>query len=960
MEKLDQWLKIETLIEQSLALPPEKRFGFLSRECGTDEGLRTEIESLLLHSDTADQFIRDISEKVVSPSFEELLEIQPAANKDDELQIIGQKVAHYNIIEKLGSGGMGVVYKAYDTKLNRTVSLKFLNPPFLQSEDDKQHLLLEAQAAAALSHPNICTIYQINEYDGQQFIVMEFIDGVTLREKLTPDDCTPKMQESNASELNIETAIDYSIQIAEALQKAHEKEIIHRDIKPENIMVDSKNRIKVTDFGLAKFIGPGNLTKDRHELGTLAYMSPEQIQKGSVDQRSDIFSLGVVLYEMLTGLHPFGCENKSDTIYSIVNKDPAALSEILPQKFAGLSTLVNRVLEKDPDNRYQSLHHLVKDLKCCAGTLPMLVEAPDTSQYSILLRTKVVSRTVILALVFFSGSWFLSPGYESAAGNLHNSIVVLELENLSPDPAHTYISDSIHEEIINRLAGISSITVFAHSSVTGYPPEERDLQQISEDLGVTTVMEGAVQRFGEKLRVSITLTDTESKTTVWSATYEDDIDSFYDIQGRIAREVAEALEVKLSSDEQNRLDEQLTESSVAYDFYIRALEYNSRPGPLRDHYLTTELLLKRSLEEDPEFAQAYALLAITYSNLYWFFGQTPERLQKIKEAAEQAHLLAPELPETHLALGLYYYWSDMDYNRPLTYFKSALQKFPNHPQLHLFMGLTYRRAGSWEKAEKHLKKALNLDPRNISPHLELSWLYIWTREYDKAETKVMRQIDRFPDMPLNMFKAYINYHRDGSFNEVKTWGEKRSKMLELEIYFYGIFNYYNRDWESALLVFESIEPEIAIDTDNSFIPRLYPIAKSLQLLGERVESLTYYKQIQVQLEELRDKYPNDPRYRTILGKVYARIGESENAIREGEKAIDLVPYAQNTYLGAWFALDLAEIYTLAGKHGKAIDQLEFLLSVPGFVSKNDLQLSPTWDPLREYPEFREIVENRIE
>lgn len=951
MEERERWVKIETLIEQSLALSPEKRSGFLKRECGTDEGLRTEIESLLLFSDTADKFIRDISENVVSPSFEEILELR--LPKDDELQIIGQTIAHYKIIEKLGSGGMGIVYKARDTKLNRVVALKFLIPRFLQSGDNTQQLMLEAQAAAALSHPNICTIYQINEYDGQQFIVMEFIDGVTLREKINHNDISSGIKESK---LNTETAVGYSIQIAEALQEAHEKKIIHRDIKPENLMVDSKNRIKVTDFGLAKLIGTGDLTKIRSALGTLAYMSPEQIKNETVDQRSDIFSFGVVLYEMLAGLHPFRSEKELDTIHSIVNKDPVPLSELIPQKSVKLAELVNRMLEKNPDNRYQSSHLLVNDLKRCSETLPIPFETTETAPYSVRFRAKMLSSATILALLLFAGYWFWFPGSEPAAGNLHNSIAVLALENLSSAPDDAYFADVIHEEMINLLAGIRSLTVISRSSITGYPIKERDLQQIGRDLGVSSVLEGSVLLTGEQLTLSMQLIDTGSLATLWSGSFEDHVDDIYKIQSQIAVEVAEVLGAALTPDEQQRLDGQPTENPVAYNLYIRAREYYSRPSVERDNYLSTEILLKRALEEDPRFAHAYALLAITYSNLYWFFGQTPERLQQIKEAAEQAQLLAPDLPETHLALGLYFYWSDTHYNRPLSHFQTALQQFPNHPQLQIFMGLTHRWAGNWKQSEEHLKKALELDPRNFTSYQELAWLYIWIREYDKAEIIVNRQIESFPDRPLYIYIAFISYHRDGSFEGLRTWGKMRPQMQELEIYFFGNYNYYNRDWESALRTYKSIKTEIAADTDNDYIPRLYLIAKTLQAQSDSATSLLYYEQVRAQLEALRDEYPDDPRYRATLGKVYASIGEPEKAVREGEIALDLVPYEQNAYLGAWIALDLAEIYTLAGNYDEAIDKLEFLLSVPGFVSKNDLQLSPKWNPLRNQIKFQNLIE----
>ncbi|MCG2591095.1 serine/threonine protein kinase, partial [Rhodohalobacter sulfatireducens] len=349
----DRWTQIEILVEQALALPPEDRAAFIDNQCGEDEALRNEIQSLLKHGDKALSFMGHFEDNVVAPSIDNL-----ARDQVEEDHRIDALFGHYHITDILGRGGMGIVYKAKDTNLDRTVALKFLPSHLTRSDKDKQRFIREAKAAAALNHPNICTIHSVEEHENQHFIVMEYIDGQTLRQKLEAEEITPT------------TAMNYSIQIAEALAEAHENGIVHRDIKPSNIMVDSKNRIKVMDFGLAKLVDSTPITQTGTTLGTMAYMSPEQIQGRPVDHRADLFSFGVLLFEMLTGQRPFGGPYDAALSYSIVNEEPPLLSDFLPDAPQKLSVLISRLLEKDPAKRYSDTQQLAIELKTCLDQLP--------------------------------------------------------------------------------------------------------------------------------------------------------------------------------------------------------------------------------------------------------------------------------------------------------------------------------------------------------------------------------------------------------------------------------------------------------------------------------------------------------------------------------------------------------------------------------------------------------------
>ncbi|MDX1641514.1 MAG: serine/threonine-protein kinase, partial [Balneolaceae bacterium] len=424
----------------------------------------------------------------------------------------GSNIQHYKILEKIGEGGMGVVYKARDTKLDRIVALKFLPPHLTKSKKDKQRFIREAKSAAALNHPNICTIYSVDEFENRQFISMEYIDGDTLKNKLETEG------------LDVRSALEYIIQVAEALSKAHGKGIIHRDIKPSNIMINKDGNVKVMDFGLAKVTGSNPITQTETTVGTVAYMSPEQIQAKEIDHRADLFSLGVVLFEMLTGERPFKGQYDAALTYSIANEDPPLLSDLKPELPKELANLVNQLLEKDPEDRYPSAEELLDDLETSLEQLSgsftsttnsieekteeSTSQAPHTRQASqsesssssdstsITINIPPLRSRNVMAglsaglLVLILLGWWLVPFTHSPDSTSENSIAVLPLESVSPDSGDVRFTDGVHEELINRLAGIRDLKVIARSSVLGYSPGERDLQAIAEELDVSSLMEG--------------------------------------------------------------------------------------------------------------------------------------------------------------------------------------------------------------------------------------------------------------------------------------------------------------------------------------------------------------------------------------------------------------------------------------------------------------------------------------
>ncbi|MCG2591104.1 TPR end-of-group domain-containing protein, partial [Rhodohalobacter sulfatireducens] len=526
------------------------------------------------------------------------------------------------------------------------------------------------------------------------------------------------------------------------------------------------------------------------------------------------------------------------------------------------------------------------------------------------------------------------------------------------EPEDIQFTDGVHEELINRLAGIGDLTVIARSSVLSFEPRNRDLQNIAQQLGVSSLMEGTVRRLGDQLRVSVQLIDVNSLGTLWSGSFEENIDDVFEIQSRIARQVAGELQASLTADEEHRLDERPTDNPEAYRLYMLGQQYISQGTQNEDNLVKAEELLSRAVDEEPTFAEAWAMLARTYFSLYWFHGRTPEQLEGLKEAAERAELLNPNLPETKYAVGLYLYWSQTDHRQTLDYFESALEQFPNHKSLHNMTAYTHRRLGNWELMVHHFKRALELDPIT-GPYGELGYDYLMLRDYEKAESYIDKALDSNPNSFLpNFIKALIGLSKNGSLENYELWWTKIQPSdpgIE-QPYFWGEYNVLKRNWDEALRGFKNIQGETAARSETIYLHKAYLIGMALEGQGNQTEARLYYNQAKVHFEELRDQYPDDALYHSELGKVYARLGEVEKAIQAGKKATELTPASQNANTGPFFEFNLAEIYAWTAREELAIDKLEFCLSVPHiYVHRNWIRLDPRWDPLRDNPRFQQLI-----
>ncbi len=679
--------------------------------------------------------------------------------------MIGQTISHYKILEKLGEGGMGVVYKAEDLKLKRTVALKFLPHPLTASEPEQARFLQEAQAAATLNHPNVCTIYALEEDNNRQFIVMEYVDGVTARQKF------------QEAPLKLSDAISYAIEIGEALQEAHSKGVIHRDIKSDNIMVNLKNQIKVMDFGLAKLKGALKLTRTSSTVSTLAYMAPEQVQGGEVDARSDIFSFGVVLYEMLTGRTPFRGEHEAAMMYSILNEEPEPVQKYRPELSSEFLHILNRALEKDPSDRYQSVKEMVIDLRRLKKESTKVSRqslgeikihgAPEALHgLHISKKTIWVSLGVIAVLSIIALYVFLPPKAVSVG---RKSIAVLPFKNMNNDKESEYFSDGITEDIITQLSKIAELKVISSPSIMRYKNTDKGVRDIGKELNVATILVGSIRRVGNKVRVGAQLIDAISDEQFWAETYDKELTEIFAIQSDVAKQIATTLKAKLSPAEKERIEKKPTENLTAYDYYLKGRDYYYRYRK-QDNENAIELF-KKALELDPNYALAYAGLGDAYGQRPAKFGFPDVWVDSSIAAANKALSLDQNLAEAYKALGLAYVGKGWN-KRSLEAHSKAAELNPNYYPAVGNIGYIYLSMGNFDEALRWLKKSVALNPTFAYNYAGVGIIYVSLDDDAKAEQWLNKALELQPDFSFARSGLSIMYLKQGKFHEAMEQSRK--------------------------------------------------------------------------------------------------------------------------------------------------------------------------------------------
>ena len=862
--------------------------------------------------------------------------------------MIGKIISHYKIIEKLGEGGMGEVYLAEDTKLKRKVALKFLAPHLTRDKEANERFIHEAQAASALDHPNICTIHEIDETeDGQTFIVMAYYKGETLKQKI------------ERALLPLNEAIDITRQVANGLAKTHEQNLFHRDIKPANIIITFDGVAKIVDFGLAKLAGQTKMTKDGTTLGTVAYMSPEQARSEDVDFRTDIWSLGIMMYEMISGRLPFKGEYEQAVIYSILNEDPEPLTSTRTGVSIQLEEIVNKAIAKAPTNRYQHVDDLAADLVRVKEE-PELSKSADSISAS-LFRSKSIQKKVVPILVglvtilvlVLGMQQILNRGEKSSLEIVkEKSIAVLPFATITKTEEDESFSDGIHDDILTQLAKVGDLKVIARTSVIQYKNTEKRISEIATELSVNSILEGTVRRVANRVRITAQLIDAKTEDHLWAETYDREYADVFAIQSDVAEKIAVALKAELTPAEKHSISQEPTANLEAYNYYLKANYYfNNYYG--REQYLEAAQMYETATKLDPDFVLAYTKLVRVNTLLYNFktWDHTPERLEKCKAALRKAIELAPDLPEVRAARGYYLEWIEKDYNQALEEYEIALKNSPNNSVLFSSMGTLFLRQGKAETATKYFIKSYDRDPKSKRQAYSVGWSYMLERKWEQAENWIDNHISQYPEDALGYYKkieiCIFGYGDLEKARSILKDGQSHVKQFE-KTYYPWMIELYLRNYQKALTILEA----------DSIRPQAYAVLKG-QVLGfmeQHEQARATYEYAKSLLEKLIIESPDNAFHHIRLGLVFAGLGNKNEAIRYGKKATDLHPIHSDPYAsGEEILLDMAHINIICGEYEKAIDQIETLLSIPSQVTKWRLKLDPIYDPIRNQPKFKKLV-----
>ncbi|NNF07329.1 MAG: protein kinase [Candidatus Eisenbacteria bacterium] len=958
--------------------------------------------------------------------------------------MIGTTLANYKILSKLGEGGMGTVYLAEDQRLGRQVALKVVPPETSNDPERLARFEREARVVAGLNHPNIVVLHSVETVEGTTFITMEYVDGKPLTAHLRPEG------------LALSQVLTIATPLADAIASAHKQGVTHRDLKPDNIMINDEGRVKVLDFGLAKLVeadqggdfdvtmDAGNLaTSEGMVLGTPAYMSPEQAEGKPVDHRTDIFALGIILYQMVTGKRPFEGDTRMSTLTAVIRDDPQPVTELVGGLPTHLGRVIQRCLAKDPDRRYQTALDIRNELETISdeltsgastphqgvsqapGAMPTPTSYPHSQptptpsamqsapglnapgeatpyptpsgQYAhpssqfpapssgrpawLMPVLGMVGVVVIAAAIFFglqkgeSGSVDraateatpVSATTNSVTGDIAStdaakSVVVFPFENLGA-PDDTYFAAGITDEIMSQLSAVKGINVTSRTSATQYDRSGKTASDIQGDLGVEYILEGTVRwekstDGPNRVRIAPALVRTSDDTQVWSDRYERPMEDIFGIQSEIASRVVQELGLTLLEPARLSMTTRPTDNLDAYHAYLRANELLGSADFSRQKTEIAIQVLNRAVELDPDFTLAHVSLAKAHSSFcHWNWDRSPERLALAKVSLDRVQELAPGSAWADIAEGYYLYWGQKDLEPALNALEQARLKLPGNVDILEVIGFVQRRKGEYEKALTTLKEAAERDPTNPGLLYSVSETASIIYDFDTAEAYAERTIALAPDGPQGYWAKYHALFGRGEFEEgiqtilqrpdVDTDGNWNSGTA-------GAY-YWAGDLEKALEYAEK-GPEMVL-RQFRVDSRSLNLANIYTELGNQAEARTHFLKALTLLEAEIEKTPNDSNLMSALGIVHARLGNREQALQFAKDALTAYPASHDMYIRASRQFDLVRTHMFLGNIDEALETLIDLHHKKGFafVCKPVLRKSPIFDPLRNHPDFKKLL-----
>lgn len=932
--KAEQRARTEEMFHRLAPMEPAERASWLAEISAEDQALGTDIESLLAAHDSdglLDLLTAEVAPEPIGPH-------GPALVSSDTVS--GTSIDQYEIGELIGAGGMGDVYRARDTKLGRDVALKFLPTWLSRDPAARDRFLVEARVISAIDHSNVCALFDLGETDdGRMFLVMPCYEGRTLKQRLT------------AGPLPASEAAEIALQTARGLAAAHERGVVHRDIKPANLLLTNSGPVKILDFGVAK-LADLTLTRPGETPGTASYMSPEQRTGGDVDERSDLWSLGAVLFEMLTGRRPDG--------------EPGRVGSELSSTSPALVEIVKRLLAPAPDERYPDADRVVEDLKqWFRETNPQMVR-PGLRRWragiAVLLGAGLVAGVSYLAM---SGS--VAPS---------RAVAVLPFNNLTADEDSRVFAIGLHDDLTTQLSRIEGLTVTSRTSVLSFAGTDLSSAEIGRQLGVGTLVRGSVRTSGGRIKLNIRLIDAHSAENLWVQSFDRALtaENVFAIQAEIAEAVAGELRPEISRETRATLAEVPTRSIEAWNAYNRARVHLDRigeehSGRLADAEAETATLL------DPEFVAAWKLLVFTRGWLI-HVGRATDTLPAF-EALQRLRQLSPDSPERHSAEGYYQYYAQANFPAAMAHFQTAMTLRPADRSADQASAGVLRRLGRWEESIEILEPIVRLDPRNNALAWNQAMNYRDIGEFEKAAQLFEVALLLQPSAATARAQfVYMKLFGEGDVDGARDVAERSPGFVEEAYAAVSRFwrMYFSRDFSAAIDAIRNVEgfqleiPRAAQDMPLEERTLLLALAHAMggddlnaRLMADSAANIALAELERRPIPDPIDRFGTRASATSSLALALAlrgREGDADEAVRQAEQAVRFYGLDRDALGGLPAEWTLARVYVLVGKHDEALNQLARILARPGLLGPGALRLDPIWDPIRGDPKFDEIIEAR--